>query len=89
MSDPSRPLVCAQCAQENIHWTDDCPHVLERWKEGFNSALRERGHPRLTSDDVRRAIGPLSSALGNFYHLAADSLNRILDEKEKRQSQAR
>lgn len=83
MSDPLRPLVCAQCAQEKAHWTGDCPHVLERWNEGYNSAIRQFGHARLTSDDVRRAISPLSSALGNFYHLAADSLNRILDEKEK------
>jgi hypothetical protein len=89
MSDALRPLVCAQCAQEKACWTEDCPHVRERWKEGYNSGLRELGHPRLTSDDVRRAISPLSSALGNFYHLAADSLNRILDEKEKRQSQAK
>lgn len=84
MSDPFRPLVCVQCAQEKAHWTGDCPHVLERWKEGYNCGVRELRHPRLTSDDVRRAISPLSSSLENFYHLAADSLNRILDEKEKR-----
>ncbi len=84
MSDPLRPLVCAQCAQEKPTWTEDCPHVLQRWKEGYSSALRQLGHPRLTSIDVRRAISPLSSSSGNFFHLAADSLNRILDEKESR-----
>lgn len=89
MSDPPRPLVCAECATEKTHWTEDCPHALERWKDGYSSALRERSRPRLTSDDVRRAISELSPSWGNFYHLAADSLNRILDEKEKHPSQSK
>jgi hypothetical protein len=33
--------------------------------------------------DVRRAVSGLSFSWENFYHLAADALNRILDEKEK------
>ncbi len=45
--------------------------------------MQERPRPRLTSEDVRRAISELSSSWKNFYHLAADALNRILDEKEK------
>ena len=76
MSDPPRPLVCAQCATEKAYWTEDCPHVLERWKDGYRTALRERQRTRLTSGDVRQAISPLSPAWQNFYHLAADSLNR-------------
>ena len=57
---------------------------MEVWKDGYSRALRERPRPRLTSEDVHRAISELSSSWKNFYHLAADALNRILDEKEKR-----
>jgi len=56
---------------------------VEVWKDGYNRALKERQRPRLTSEDVRRAISELSVSWKNFYHLAADALNRILDEKEK------
>lgn len=56
---------------------------MEVWREGYNCAVRERSHPRLTSQDVRDAIGRYSFSLENFYHLSADALNRILDEKEK------
>lgn len=83
MSKLVRPWVCAQCAKDKALWTDDCPHALELWEHGYRIALRERARPRLTSEDVRRAIGELSSSWQNFYHLAADALNRILDEKEK------
>ena len=79
------PLVCQQCAREKMNWTDNCPHALELWREGYNRALRERPQPRLTSDDVRDAMSRLSPSLLNFYHLAADALNRILDEKDPRQ----
>ena len=78
-----RPLVCEQCAKEKSNWAEDCPHALELWNNGYSSALQERPCPRLTSEDVRRAISGLSSSWENFYHLAADTLNRILDEKEK------
>lgn len=57
---------------------------MEVWKDGYNRALRERQRPRLTSEDVRRAISELSTSWKNFHHLAADALNRILDEKEKK-----
>lgn len=79
-----RPFVCEQCASEKTNWTEPCPHAMEVWKEGYNRALRERQRPRLTSEDVRRATSELSTSWKNFYHLAADALNRILDEKEKR-----
>jgi hypothetical protein len=58
---------------------------MEVWKEGYKSALQERQRPRLTSEDLRRALSGLSSSWKNFHHLAADALNRILDEKEKNQ----
>lgn len=80
-----RPLVCTECARQKTDWTEDCPHAIELWRNGYSRALQERGRPRLTSEDVRRAISALSPAWGNFYHLAADTLNRILDEKEKSQ----
>jgi hypothetical protein len=57
---------------------------MEVWKDGYNRALQERQRPRLTSEDVRQAISELSSSWKNFYHLAADALNRILDEKDKK-----
>ncbi|MGH9574934.1 MAG: hypothetical protein ACRD40_15560 [Candidatus Acidiferrales bacterium] len=47
--------------------------------------MRERPQPRLTSDDVRDAMRELPLSLPNFYHLAADALNRILDEKDAKQ----
>jgi len=78
-----QPLVCEQCAKEKTNRTEDCPHAVELWKNGYDCALRERQRPRLTSDDVRRGISGLSSSWNNFYHLAADALNRILDEKER------
>jgi hypothetical protein len=53
------------------------------WRDGYNSALRERPRIRLTSDELRRAIGGLSFSWPNFYHLGADAINRILDDKEK------
>jgi len=56
---------------------------MEVWKNGYNRALKEYRRPRLTSEDVRRAINGLSFSWKNFYHLGADALNRILDEKEK------
>ena len=77
------PLVCQQCAKEKAYWTEDCPHAMEFWKSGYYRALQERVRPRLTSEDVRRAISELSPAWQNFYHLAADTLNRLLDGKEK------
>lgn len=83
MSKLVQPLVCAQCAKEKAHWTEDCTHAVELWKNGYYSALRERARPRLNSTDVRRAMNAISPSWENFYHLVADSLNRILDEKEK------
>jgi hypothetical protein len=83
MTEKVRPLVCQQCAQEKTNWTEHCPHAMEVWKNGYSSALQERPRPRLTSDDVHRAINGLSFSWDNFYHLVADALNRILDEKEK------
>jgi hypothetical protein len=83
MTQKVRVLVCQECAKENTYWTENCPHVMEVWKEGYKSALQERQRPRLTSEDLRRALSGLSSSWKNFYHLAADALNRILDEKEK------
>ena len=56
---------------------------MEVWKNGYSSALQERPRPRLTSDDVHRAMNGLSSSWNNFYHLVADALNRILDEKKR------
>lgn len=79
------PLICQRCAQEKNTWGDNCPHATEVWREGYNRALRERPQPRLTSDDVREAIRNLSLSLPNFCHLAADALNRILDEKDAKQ----
>lgn len=57
---------------------------MEVWRDGYNRAVQERRRPRLTSEDVHRAISELSFSWKNFYHLAADALNRILDEKEKK-----
>lgn len=85
MTQKVRVLVCQECAKENTHWTENCPHAMEVWKEGYKSALQERQRPRLTSEDLRRALSGLSSSWKNFHHLAADALNRILDEKEKNQ----
>jgi hypothetical protein len=83
MAAKVRLLVCRECAREKADWTENCPHAMELWKNGYNCALRERQRPRLTSEDARRAISGLSFSWENFYHLAADALNRILDEKEK------
>jgi hypothetical protein len=83
MTETGRPFVCQQCAKEKMNWTEDCPHAIEVWKNGYNRALQERPRPRLTSEDLRQAISGLSLSWKNFYHLAADALNRILDEKEK------
>ncbi len=85
MTDRLRPFVCQQCAKEKANWTENCPHAIEVWKNGYHRALEERPRPRLTSEDVRQALSGLSSSWKNFYHLGADALNRILDEKEKRQ----
>jgi predicted ATP-dependent serine protease len=84
MTQKVEVLVCQDCAKEKTNWTEHCPHAMEVWKNGYNRALRERPRPRLTSEDVSRAISDLSSSWKNFYHLAADALNRILDEKEKK-----
>jgi hypothetical protein len=83
MSEKTRPLVCQQCAQEKTNWIEHCSHVIEVWKNGYKLALREYRRPRLTSEHVRRAASGLSFSWENFYHLPADALNRILDEKEK------
>jgi hypothetical protein len=80
-TDPS--LFCQQCAKEKTNWAEHCPHAMEIFKNVYNRALLERPRPRLTSDDVRRTISGLSFTWANFYHLSADALNRILDEKEK------
>lgn len=76
-------LVCEQCAKEKVKWDAHCPHAMALWKDGYDCAVRERRRPRLTSEDVRKAISRFSSSWANFYHLSADALNRILDEKEK------
>jgi hypothetical protein len=78
-----QPLVCQQCAHEKKNWTEDCPHTLEVRKSGYDRALQERPRARLTSDDVRQAVSGLSPTWENFYHLSADALNRILDDKDK------
>jgi hypothetical protein len=78
-------LVCQLCAKERASWSENCPHVAEVWREGYRRALRERPQPRLTSDDVRDAMRELPPSLPNFYLLAADALNRILDEKDAKQ----
>lgn len=83
MIEKVQPLVCQQCAQEKTNWTGPCRHVMEVWKDGYSRALKESPRSRLTSEDVRRAINGLSFSWKNFYHLAADALNRILDEKDK------
>jgi len=83
MTETAPPLVCRQCAEEKTNWTEHCPHATEVLKNVYNRALQERPRPRLTSDDVRRAISGLSFSWTNVYHLSADALNRILDEKEK------
>lgn len=77
-------LVCAQCAKEKSDWHEHCPHAMALWRDGYNTALRERSRPRLTSEDVREAISKLSASWENFYHLSADALNRILDKKEQK-----
>ena len=76
------PLVCVECAKEKTRWTEHCPHAIRLWKDGYSHALEERARPRLTSEDVRRALSELSPSWANYYHLAADNLNRILDQKE-------
>ena len=83
MTDTVRPFVCQQCAKERTNWNENCPHAAEVWKNGYDRALRERRRSRLTSEDVRQAVSSLSFSWKNFYHLAADALNRILDEKDK------
>lgn len=83
MSQTVRHLVCEQCAKEKTNWTEDCPHAMEVWKTVYKRAQEERQRPRLTSDDVRQAISGLSFDWENFYHLVADAVNRILDDKEK------
>lgn len=83
MSKLARPVICAQCADAKAQWNDDCPHAIELWRDGYGSALLQTGRPRLTSEDVRRALEGLSLDWENFYHLAADSLNRVLDQKDK------
>jgi hypothetical protein len=83
MIEKVRTLVCQECAREKANWTEHCPHAIEVWKNGYSHALIEYRRPRLTSEDLRRALNGLSFSWNNFYHLAADALNRILDEKEK------
>jgi len=83
MSKLARPLVCAECAEQKTNWAEDCAHATELWRNGYSCALQEHVRPRLTSDDVLKAVSGLSPAWKNFYHLAADALNRILDGKEK------
>ena len=83
MTETAPPLSCQQCARERTNWTAHCPHAAEVLKKVYSRALNERTRPRLTSDDVRRAISGLSFNWTNVYHLGADALNRILDEKEK------
>jgi predicted ATP-dependent serine protease len=78
-----RALVCTECAKQKANWVEDCPHAIERWRNAYSRALQEHARARLNSEDVRRAISGLSPSWENFYHLAADTLNRILDEKEK------
>lgn len=78
-----RALVCTECAKQTTNWIEDCPHAIERWRNAYSRALQEHARARLNSEDVRRAISGLSPSWENFYHLAADTLNRILDEKEK------
>ena len=78
-----RPLVCTECAKQKANWAEDCPHALELWSNAYSRALQERARARLTSEDVRRAVSGLSPSWENFYHLAAHTLNRILDKKEK------
>ena len=58
---------------------------MEVWKDGYNRALKELPRPRLTSEDLRRALSGLSLSWENYYHLGADALNRMLDEKGKTQ----
>ena len=83
MSRKREPLICQQCGKEKLNWTEDCPHAMEVWTDGYNCALWERLRPRLTSEDLRRALEGLSFSWANFYHLGADAINRILDDKEK------
>ena len=83
MTETTPPLSCQQCAKQKAIWTANCPHAAEMLKGVYDRALKERTRPRLTSDDVRRAISGLSFSWTNVYHLGADALNRILDEKEK------
>lgn len=83
MTKLGRPVVCQQCAKQKANWSEDCPHAIELWNAAYGRALQEHSRPRLTSEDVRRAIAGLSLSWENFCHLAADALNRILDEKEK------
>jgi hypothetical protein len=83
MADTVRPFLCQQCAKEKANWTENCPHAMEVWKNGYDLALRERPRYRLTSEDVRQAISNPSFSWKNVHHLAADALNRILDEKDK------
>jgi predicted ATP-dependent serine protease len=78
-----RALVCTECAKQKANWVEDCPHAIEHWRNAYSRALQEHARARLNSEDVRRAISGLSPSWENFYHLAADTLNRILDEKEK------
>src|SRR5580692_9215272 len=40
MTQKVRVLVCQECAKENRHWTENCPHAIEVWKEGYKSALQ-------------------------------------------------
>ena len=73
--------------QALIYVRQSSPGQVVNHKEGLELqyALQERPRPRLTSEDVRRAITGLSPSWENFYHLVADTLNRVLDEKEKAQ----
>jgi hypothetical protein len=83
MTKLARAFVCEECAREKANQIEDCPHAVEIWNDGYRRALQERPRARLTSDEVQRALGGLSASWQNFYHLAADILNRILDEKDR------
>src|SRR5690348_2660570 len=37
-------LVCQQCAKDGTHWSDNCPHVADIWREGYDRALRHDSH---------------------------------------------
>ena len=52
--------------------------ALMPWRCGGMDTIRH-----CESDNVREAISKFPFSWANFYHLSADALNRILDEKER------